>query len=145
MMKYFILGMLALLLTGCSKFSDEELLKHYSEMPSSDFKNVQTLYEGYEIVRVYFKFQMNGEGAYHKLENFLNKYFIKIDISKLSVPQRENYSAGHFKWWNPPLPSESCQLYRIGANAEKNITLGYVLIDKKTNIIYASFINATPQ
>jgi hypothetical protein len=145
MLRKYLVLFLIVLLAGCSEFSNEELLQHYFEIPASDFKNVHTLYEGCEMVRVYLKFQMKNDDAYRRLKKYLDKNFKKEDINKLSNAEKKLYAAENFKWWNPPIISEKCQFFRSGAKPKKNITFGFILINETTQTIYARFINATPE
>ena len=139
---FITICVLSILFSG-PPYSNDELLNQYFDMPASDFRDVHIYYnEMQEVLCVYFRFQMNGEAADKRMQEYLKKYCSNME-NYYSVDKIKNTVAGgpsYLKWWNPKITNNKT-LY-IGRFKGKRVDNAEILIDEDGKTIYVMLMYA---
>lgn len=135
---------LSILFSG-PPFSNDELLNYYFDMPASDFKDVHIYYnEMQEVLCVYFRFQMNGEAADKRMQEYLKKYCSNMENHYSVDKIKETVDSGpsYLKWWNPKITSN--KTFYIGGFRGKRVHDANILIDEDGKTIYVMLMYIFP-
>ncbi len=141
---FITICVLSILFSGLP-YSNDELLNQYFDMPASDFKDVHIYYnEGQELLWVYFKFQMNGEAANKRMQEYLTKYCSNMEnhYSVDKIKKTVDSGPSYLKWWNPKITSN--KTFYIGGFRGKRVHDAQILIDEDGKTIYVMLVYAFP-
>lgn len=141
---FITICVLSILFSG-PPFSNDELLNYYFDMPASDFKDVHIYYnEMQEVLCVYLRFQMNGEAASKRMQEYLTKYCSNMEnhYSVDKVKKTVDGGPSYLKWWHPKITNN--KTFYIGGFKGKRVDNAKILIDEDGKTIYVMLMYIFP-